>query len=163
MSRLRLPMAAAGVVALGASGLVASAAAPAKPALTFSHEVVVDQQRSGFEPDIAIDNADRFYTTVPNGSSPPHSFIWQSVDHGKSFQMIPGQVGLGKPTTCPQGGGDTEMQMDKKGDLFFSDLQNLTNLSNSVSTDHGRTFRTSCASAPNSPVDRMWYAVHGNL
>jgi hypothetical protein len=156
-------MAAAGVVALGASGLVASAAAPAKPALTFSHEVVVDQQRSGFEPDIAIDNADRWYSSVPNGSSGTHSFIWTSLDHGKSFQMIPGQVGLGKPATCPQGGGDTELQMDRKGDLFFSDLQNLTNLSNSVSTNHGATWSTSCASVPNTPVDRMWYAVHGNL
>src|SRR5581483_9661340 len=77
-------------------------------------------------------------------------------------QLIPGQVGLGKPMTCFQGGGDTEMQLDKKGDLFFSDLQNLSNLSNSVSTDHGSTFTTSCASVPNSPVDRMWYAVHGN-
>ncbi|HET6818873.1 MAG TPA: hypothetical protein VFH66_16715, partial [Mycobacteriales bacterium] len=64
---------------------------------------------------------------------------------------------------CPQGGGDTEFALDKKGDIFFSDLQNLTNLSNSVSTDHGATFNTQCASVPNSPVDRMWYAVHGNL
>ncbi|HET6910493.1 MAG TPA: hypothetical protein VFH54_14235, partial [Mycobacteriales bacterium] len=131
--------------------------------LKFSHEVVVDEQRAGFEPDIAIDSADRWYQSVPNGSSTTHSFIWTSLDHGKSFQMIPGQIGLGKPTTCPQGGGDTELQMDRKGDLFFSDLQNLSNLSNSVSTDHGTTWTTQCASVPNSPVDRMWYAVHGNL
>ena len=43
------------------------------------------------------------------------------------------------------------------------DLQNLTNLSNSVSTNHGATWQTSCASVPNTPVDRMWYAIHGNL
>jgi len=103
------------------------------------------------------------YASVPNGSSEAHSFIWQSLDHGNSFQMIPGQFGLGKPATCPQGGGDTEMQLDAKGDLFFSDLQNLTNLSNSVSTDHGATWSTNCASVPNAPVDRMWYAIHGNL
>ena len=151
------------VVAAQTTGSVSHRTANSGSALKFSHEVVVDQQRSGFEPDIAIDNKDRWYSSVPNGSSTTHSFVWQSLDHGKSFQMIPGQFGLGKLLTCPQGGGDTEMQMDKKGDLFFSDLQNLTNLSNSVSTDHGRTFRTSCASAPNSPVDRMWYAVHGNL
>src|SRR5436305_63315 len=103
------------------------------------------------------------YTSIPNGSSEAHSFIWQSLDHGNSFQMIPGQVGLGKPTSCPQGGGDTETAIDKKGDLFFSDLQNLSNLSNSVSTDHGATWTTNCLSVPNSPVDRMWYAIHGNL
>jgi hypothetical protein len=165
MSRVSLAIALAGTVAVGSGAVLvgAAASAPVKPALTFSHEVVVDEQRSGFEPDIAIDSGDRYYSSVPNGSSTAHSFIWQSVDHGKSFQMIPGQVGVGKPATCFQGGGDTEMQLDKKGDLFFSDLQNLTNLSNSVSTDHGATWSTSCSSVPNSPVDRMWYAVHGNL
>lgn len=163
MSRLGLTLALVGTTAIGVGGVSASASAPQKAALTFSHEVVVDQQRSGFEPNIAIDSADRWYSAVPNGSSTTHSFVWTSLDHGKSFQMIPGQVGLGKPGTCPQGGGDTEVQLDQKGDLFFSDLQNLTNLSNSVSTDHGATWQTSCASVPNSPVDRMWYAVHGNL
>jgi hypothetical protein len=167
-----LALACAGVLSAGAIVVGADAATPPPTAtrttapasgLRFSHEVVVDQQRSGFEPDIAIDQADRWYSSVPNGSSTAHSFIWTSRDHGKSFQMIPGQVGLGKPLTCPQGGGDTEFALDKKGDIFFSDLQNLTNLSNSVSTDHGATFQTQCVSVPNSPVDRMWYAVHGNL
>ncbi|HEU5035202.1 MAG TPA: hypothetical protein VFT62_10680 [Mycobacteriales bacterium] len=164
MSRTTSTLAAAGAVVLAAGAVVAAAdaAAPHHSALRFSHEVVVDQQRSGFEPDIAIDNADRWYSSVPNGSSTAHSFIWQSLDHGKSFQLIPGQIGVGKPLTCFQGGGDTELQLDKKGTLFFSDLQNLTNLSNSVSTDHGATFTTSCASVPNTPVDRMWYAIHGN-
>src|SRR3954452_1719882 len=163
--RPTLVLAAAGVLSLSLGALVAGADASssARPALRFSHEVVVDQQRSGFEPDIAIDNADRWYSSVPNGSSTAHSFIWTSRDHGKSFQMIPGNAGVGKPLTCPQGGGDTEFALDKKGTIFFSDLQNLTNLSNSVSTDHGATFQTQCVSVPNSPVDRMWYAVHGNL
>jgi hypothetical protein len=165
MSRVKLALALASTVSLGCGFVVvsANASASAKPKLTFSHEVVVDEQRAGFEPDIAIDNAGRLYSTIPNGSSEAHSFIWQSLDHGKSFQMIPGQLGLGKPATCPQGGGDTETQIDKKGDIFFSDLQNLSNLSNSVSTDHGATWKTSCLSVPNSPVDRMWYAIHGNL
>jgi hypothetical protein len=163
MSRKTLALALAGSVTLGFAVAGANAATSPKPAMTFSHEVVVDEQRAGFEPDIAIDNAGRLYSTVPNGSSEAHSFIWQSIDHGNSFQMIPGQLGLGKPATCPQGGGDTETQIDKKGDIFFSDLQNLSNLSNSVSTDHGATWKTNCLSVPNSPVDRMWYAIHGNL
>ncbi|MDQ1695243.1 MAG: hypothetical protein QOJ03_596, partial [Frankiaceae bacterium] len=165
MTRSTMLLALAGTTALGAGVLAAGADASTahKSTLRFSHEVVVDQQRSGFEPDIAIDGADRWYSSVPNGSSSTHSFIWRSLDHGKSFQMIPGQVGLGKPLTCFQGGGDTEFALDKKGDIFFSDLQNLTNLSNSVSTDHGATFQTQCVSVTNTPVDRMWYAVHGNL
>jgi len=172
MSRLTATLGLTAIAVMSTGTVVATAAAPTHSASTsatsastlkFSHEVVVDEQRSGFEPDVAIDNKDRYYSSVPNGSSTAHSFIWTSLDHSKSFQMIPGQIGLGKPATCPQGGGDTELQLDKKGDLFFSDLQNLSNLSNSVSTDHGATFRTGCASAPNSPVDRMWYAVHGNL
>jgi hypothetical protein len=154
---------ASAVDAASASASTTTATAESPLDLRFSHEVVVDQQRSGFEPDVAIDNGDRYYSSVPNGSSTAHSFIWRSTDHAKSFQLIPGQVVLGKPDTCPQGGGDTELQLDKKGDLFFSDLQNLTNLSNSVSSDHGKTFLTQCVSVPNSPVDRMWYAVHGNL
>ena len=167
MSRLAATLGLATVAVMSVGTFVAAqastTAATGGSALKFSHEVVVDQQRSGFEPDVAIDNKGRYYSSVPNGSSNAHSFIWTSLDHAKSFQMIPGQIGLGKPTTCPQGGGDTEMQLDKKGDIFFSDLQNLTNLSNSVSTDHGATFNTGCSGAPNSPVDRMWYAVHGNL
>jgi hypothetical protein len=164
-SAVALSCAAALVAGAGAVAGAHAATTPRThaPVLRFSHEVVVDEQRSGFEPDVAIDGQDRYYSSVPNGSSTAHSFIWTSVDHAKSFQMIPGNVGLGKPLTCFQGGGDTEFQLDKKGDIFFSDLQNLTNLSNSVSTDHGATFRTSCSSVPNSPVDRMWYAVHGNF
>src|SRR3954447_15157613 len=130
MAHLRLTVALLSTTALSVSGVSAAASAPKTPRLTFSHEVVVDQQRSGFEPNIAIDDADRWYSAVPNGSSTTHSFISSPPDPGKSFQMIPGQIGVGKPATCPQGGGDTEMQMDSKGDLFFSDLQNLTNLSN---------------------------------
>ena len=163
MARTRFTVALLSAIALAGGTLSAAASAPKKPALQFSHEVVVDEQRSGFEPNISIDNAARWYSAVPNGSSTAHSFIWTSLYHGKSFQMVPGQIGLGKPATCPQGGGDTEFALDKKGDIFFSDLQNLTNLSNSVSTDHGATWQTSCASVPNTPVDRSWYAVHGNL
>jgi hypothetical protein len=133
-----------------------------KNAMQFSHEVVVDEQRSGFEPDILVDSKDRMYMSVPNGSSEGTSFVWISRDHGNSFQLVPGSVLHGKPTTCA-GGGDTELQLDKGDNLFLSDLQNLTNLSNSVTTNQGLTWQTTCIGAVNTPVDRMWYAVHGTL
>src|SRR3954447_8068496 len=125
--------------------------------MAFSHMVPADPQRLGFEPDVVVDSADRIYSSVPNGFSTTQSFLWSSLDHGKSYQLAPGNIG-GKPETCA-GGGDTELAVDGGNNLFFSDLQGLTNLSNSVSTDQGATWDTNCASVPNTPVDRMWYAV----
>ena len=140
-----------------------SAAPP--PPMKFSHEVVVDEQRDGFEPDIEVSPADgTLYTSVPNGSSTTLSFIWSSTDSANTFHIVPGNLAAsGRLTNCPQGGGDTEETLDAKGNLFFSDLQNLTNLTNSVSTDGGKTFSTTCAGATNTPVDRMWYALQGTL
>jgi len=160
-------------LAVGSGGLAASGAQAASTAATtsaapsgggalFSHGAVVDMQRSGFEPGIQIDSQDRLYTSVPYGFSDTQSFLWSSENHGNSYQLIPASVGTGKPQTAV-GGGDSELALDAKDNLFFSDLQGLTNLSNSVTTDHGRTFTTGCTAAPNTPVDRMWYAVHGTL
>ena len=159
---------AAGLAAAGLLGLSlsnrASHASAATPALRFSHEVVTDEQRDGFEPDIQVAPGDTLYTSVPNGSSTTISWLWTSTDHGNSVHLVPGNLAAtGRLINCPQGGGDTEEFVDPKGDLFFSDLQNLTNLTNSVSTDGGKTFLSSCAGADNTPVDRMWYAAHGSL
>ena len=74
----------------------------------------------------------------------------------------PGIVGPGKPATCV-GGGDTDLYLDPGNALYFSDLQGLTNISNSVSTDGGATWSTNCAGAPNTPDDRMWFAGTGTL
>jgi hypothetical protein len=143
---------------------VVSALTPAVGPLRFSHEVVLDNQRDGFEPDIQVGPNDELYSSVPNGSSTSISWVWTSTDHGNSFHLVPGTAfGTGRLINCPQGGGDTEQALDPKGDLFFSDLQNLTNLSNSVTTDGGKTFTSTCAGAANSPVDRMWDAVQGSL
>ena len=171
MQPRRLVLAAAAAVLTasalsGSAGLAGTALLPTADAasgLRFGHEVVIDHQRSGFEPDIVLDSKGKIYSSVPNGSSQAHSFVWQSVDRGDSFQLVPGQLGVGKPLTCPQGGGDTELAKDAGDNLYLSDLQNLSNLSNAVSTDGGATFTFSCTSAPNTPVDRMWFASHGKL
>jgi hypothetical protein len=159
------------LAALGTAWVVPVAAAtaralpsavPASP-YRFSHEVVVDEQRSGFEPDIEVGPGDVLYTSVPFGSSTGISWLWSSINHGNSFQLVPGQLaGTGRLANCPQGGGDTELAIDPSGDLFYSDLQNLTNLTDSVSTDQGATFTSNCASQPNVIVDRMWYAIQGD-
>lgn len=165
MDLRRSALAAAAALFAGSAGLAGTAFLPpaeAASTLSFGHEVVIDHQRSGFEPDLVIDSKGRTYSSVPNGSSQGESFVWKSVDHGDSFQLVPGNVAFGKPATCV-GGGDTELAKDSGDNLYLSDLQNLTNLSNSVSTDGGTTFTASCTSAPNTPVDRMWFAVHGKL
>ncbi len=159
--RLLLSLAVTSLVG-GAGALVLTPAQAATPALKFGHQVVLDHQRSGFEPDVVIDSKGSIYSSVPNGSAQGESFIWKSYDRGDSFQLVPGNVAFGKPATC-LGGGDTELAKDSGDNLYLSDLQNLTNLSNSVSTDGGLTFNASCTSAPNTPVDRMWFASHGKL
>jgi hypothetical protein len=140
------------------SGTVTLSAAP----IRFSHAVVVDEQRPGFEPDVKVAPGGQIYTSEPFGFSTTQSFVWASRDHGNSYQFVPGTVGPGKPESCA-GGGDTDLFVDKRGALYFSDLQGLTNISNSVSTNGGKSWSTNCAGAPNTPDDRMWFAGSGSL
>jgi|GEM_PF-1722233 len=135
----------------------------AAASIGFSHAVVVDEQRPGFEPDVKVAPNGSIYTSVPFGFSTTESFVWSSLDHGNSYQFVPGNVGgTGKPATC-FGGGDSDLFLDPGGALYFSDLQGLTNISNSVSRDGGATWATNCAAAPNTPDDRMWFAGTGSL
>jgi hypothetical protein len=153
--RVRLVVAVVGAIA------VMTGAANAQAAVRFSHAVVVDQQRPGFEPDVKVDGSGNVYTSVPFGFSTTQSFVWTSRDGGNSYQFVPGNIGPGKPTTCI-GGGDTDLYLDSAGALYFSDLQGLTNISNSMSTDGGATWSTNCLGAPNTPDDRMWFAGTGS-
>src|SRR6478736_2475635 len=130
--------------------------------LRFSHMVIVDEQRPGNEPDVKVNPSGQIFSSEPFGFSTTSSFLWRSGDHGRSYQLVPGNIGTGKPSTCA-GGGDTDLYIDPSNTLYFSDLQGLTNISNSISTDGGKTFMTTCSGAPNSPVDRMWFAAKGNL
>ena len=130
-------------------------------ALGFSHAVIVDQQRPGFEPDVKVAPNGSIFTSIPFGFSTTQSFLWSSRDNGNSYQFVPGTVGPGKPATCV-GGGDTDLFIDPGNALYFSDLQGLTNISNSMSTDGGATFTTNCAGAPNAPDDRMWFTGTGS-
>jgi hypothetical protein len=134
--------------------------AAAVPA-TFSHAVIVDEQRPGFEPDVKVDSAGTIYSSVPFGFSTTQSFVWSSRDHGNTYQLTPGNIGPGKPTTCA-GGGDTDLFLDAANSLYFSDLQGLTNISVSRSDDGGATWTTNCAGAPNAPDDRMWFTGTGS-
>jgi hypothetical protein len=162
-----LPILGTGLIIAGLAGTsisgTATAHAAAAPAMSFSRMVVVDQQRPGFEPDLKMAPDGTFYSSVPFGFSTTSSFVWASHDHSNSYQLTPGSAqGTGKPLTC-FGGGDTDLLVDPGGELYFSDLQGLTNISQSASSDGGTTWSTSCAAAPNLPVDRMWLTSTGSL
>ncbi len=149
-----------GVTTLAASAKRAKAA-QASDQIGFSHAVVVDQQRPGFEPDVKTDSKGVVYTSIPFGFSTTQSFVWDSSDGGNSYQLTPGNLGPGKPATCV-GGGDSDLYLDSGDALYFSDLQGLTNISNSMSTDGGATWTTTCNGSPNTPDDRMWFAGTGS-
>lgn len=135
------------------------------PTVKFATPVVVDFFRPGYEPDVAVDGAGAYkgstFVSVPNGFSTTMSYIWRSDDNRRSFHMVEGNA-IGKSTSCV-GGGDSELQTDPiNGDVYFNDLQGLTNFTNSRSSDGGHTWQTSCASVNGAGVDRQWLAIDSN-
>ena len=141
--------------------LVAPASAASKP--LFGREVIVDNQRITGEPSISIDGQDRIYVSTPYGFLTTASFVWRSTDHGISFHLVPGNAPpVGKPlVTCP-GGGDSGLAVDTNNRLYFVDLQGLTDVSNSVSSDQGANWLTTCDAANDTGVDRPWIAAYGD-
>ncbi len=137
------------------------ASAGSKP--LFGREVIVDNQRITGEPSISIDGEDRIYVSTPYGFLTTASFVWRSTDHGMSFHLAPGNAPLvGKPlVTCP-GGGDSGLAVDTQNRLYFVDLQGLTDVSNSVSSDQGANWLTTCDAANDTGVDRPWIAAFGD-
>ena len=139
----RLLLAVVGVVATGALAGAPAHAASSPPRVTFATPTVVDNYRPGFEPDVTVDQSGSgsTYTSSPYGFSTTQSFVYRSDDDRRSFQLIEGNI-FGKPATCV-GGGDTELKLDPvNGNIFFVDLQGLTNFSSSVSTDRGASWST---------------------
>lgn len=129
----------------------------------FGREVIVDHQRAAGEPSIAIDSQDRIYVSAPFGFSTTASFVWRSTDHGASFHLVPGNASpFGKPNVTCVGGGDTALAIDTQNRLYFADLQGLTDVSNSVSSDFGATWLSTCNAANATGVDRPWIATFGD-
>ena len=129
----------------------------------FGHPVIAGIGGTGFEESLRIDptNASRIYTSVPGSAGADTSWMWHSLDGGKTFKWVVGAAPLeGKITTC-HGGGDTEMAIDSAGHLYFNDLT-LANFSTSRSDDFGASFTCSNTGVPDSVVDRQWYAVDGD-
>jgi hypothetical protein len=148
--------------------------APVTPAVplppdapTFGHPVISGIGGTGFEQSIRIDptlNANgehTVYTSAPGSLSADTSWVWHSLDGGKTFKWVVGAAPLeGKVTTC-HGGGDSEIAVDSVGHLYFNDLT-LANFSAARSDDAGATFTCSNTSVPDVVVDRQWYATDGD-
>ena len=145
------------------AGVAVWGQSPAVKKPLFGREVIVDNQRVTGEPSMSIDGQDRIYVSTPYGFSTTASFVWRSVDHGMSFHLVPGNAPpLGKPLVTCVGGGDSGLAVDAANRLYFVDLQGLTDVSNSVSSDEGATWSTTCDAANDSGVDRPWIAAFGD-
>jgi hypothetical protein len=151
-----------GSVTQQSGNLNTNTALPAN-APTFGHPIIAGIGGTGFEESIRIDptNPDRIYTSAPGSLSADTSWIWHSLDGGKTFKWVVGAAPLeGKVTTC-NGGGDSEIAVDPLGRLYFNDLT-LANFSTSRSDDFGATFTCSNTGVPDTAVDRQWYAIDGD-
>lgn len=143
--------------------LAVAAAASGQSGPLFGREVIVDHQRITGEPSLSIDGQDRIYVSTPYGFLTTASFVWRSVDHGLSFHLVPGNAPpVGKPLVTCVGGGDSGLAVDSVNRLYFVDLQGLTDVSNSVTSDQGATWSTSCNAANDTGVDRPWIAAFGD-
>ena len=130
---------------------------------TFGHPIIAGIGGTGFEESLRIDptNPDRIYTSAPGSLSSDTSWVWHSLDGGKTFKWVVGAAPLeGKVTTC-HGGGDSEIAVDLNGRLYFNDLT-LVNFSTARSDDFGVTFTCSNAGVPETAVDRQWYSIDGD-
>jgi hypothetical protein len=130
---------------------------------TFGHPIIAGIGGFGYEENLRLDPTDptRIYTSVPGSAAANTSWIWRSLDTGKTFKWVPAATPLeGKVTTCA-GGGDTELGVDSAAHLYFNDLT-LANFSVSRSDDDGVTFTCSNTGVPDAGVDRQWYAIDGD-
>jgi hypothetical protein len=130
---------------------------------TFGYPVISGIGGFGYEEDLRLDPTDpsRLYTSVPGSAAADTSWMWRSLDAGKTFKWVPGATPLeGKVTSC-NGGGDTELGVDSAGHLYFNDLT-LANFSVARSDDYGATFTCSNTGVPDTAVDRQWYAIDGD-
>jgi hypothetical protein len=145
-------------------GTAASAGPPRSGTLpSFGQPTIVAVAGWGFEADLRLDPSDpnRIYESSPDSGPSDTSWIWRSLDGGKTFKWVPSAAPLnGKATSCA-GGGDTELAVDPAGRLYFNDLS-LANFSVARSDDQGRTFTCNNTGVPDTAVDRQWYALDGD-
>src|SRR2546425_4985936 len=97
-------------------------------AIAFETPTIVDPIHTNGEPDIAIDPQGRVFNSGPTGSGTQRSTWFGSVDGGHTFrpmaQKIPPDPVITTPAPAP-GGGDTDINFDRSGKQYFTDLYAL--------------------------------------
>ena len=151
-----VPVASAGASAASSSGI------------GFQVPTVVDPIHTNGEPDIAIDVQGRVFVSGPTGTGTQRSTWFGSVDGGQTFRVMaqktPPNPVIGIPAPAP-GGGDTDINFDRSGKQYFTDLYALTCLrvavtgpTNSGAADQEDIYPGGCAGIPGA--DRQWLAVY---
>lgn len=167
MVRARLAIPALVVIALGSVGAAPagqSASAASVQPIAFETPSVVDPIHTNGEPDIAIDKFGRVFVSGPTGTGTQRSTWFGSVDRGHTYRPIsplPPSAPIG--TLDPPGGGDTDINFDRSGKQYFTDLYALLCLRTATTTDGGATVNESiypagCSGLPGA--DRQWLAVY---
>ncbi|HLL74070.1 MAG TPA: sialidase family protein [Pyrinomonadaceae bacterium] len=149
---------------LGASAR--TAAAQSQP-ITFHNNTMADHSATSGEPIIKVDNRDRIFVTTPFGLSTTVSILWRSDDGGRTYLPL-GPPILRDAVTGP-GGGDSDVDFDDKGRVYFIDLSAAC-VTVAVSEDGGNTFPTdrtsyiSCVSGQTMGAidDRQWIVAQGD-
>lgn len=156
----------------GAAGTVAPAPqatpTPDANAITFHNNTMADFSATSGEPIVKVDPKDRIFATSPFGVSTTLSLLWRSDDGGRSYRPMGAPV-VRDAVTGP-GGGDTDVDFDAKGRVYYVDLSAAC-VTAAVSEDGGQTFtpeRTNyvtCVSEETEGAavdDRQWVAGFGD-
>src|SRR5438034_5003790 len=147
---------------------IASASASSSSGIGFQVPTVVDPIHTNGEPDIGIDPQGRFFVSGPTGTGTQRSTWFGSVDGGQTFRVMaqkrPPDPIIGIPAPG-RGGGDTDINFDRSGKQYFTDLYALTCLrvavtgpANSGAADQEDIYPGGCAGVPGA--DRQWLAVY---
>jgi hypothetical protein len=128
---------------------------------------MADFSATSGEPIIKIDHKDQIFVTSPFGVSTTLSLLWRSSDGGRTFKAV-GTPVLRDAVIGP-GGGDTDMDFDDKGRLYYVDLSAAC-VTVGVSEDGGNTFsqeRTNYVTCVSDKTmgavdDRQWVAAFGD-
>src|SRR5437899_12745006 len=120
-----VPVASASASASGS----ASATASSSSGIGLQVPSVVDPIHTNGEPDIAIDVQGRVFVSGPTGTGTQRSTWFGSVDGGQTFRVMaqktPPNPVIGIAAPAP-GGGDTDINFDRSGKQYFTDLYALT-------------------------------------
>src|SRR5438105_5015637 len=147
------------VFAMAAWGAAQASGAP----IAFGVPSVADPIHAWGEPTIGVDPTGGIFVSGPTGTGTQRS-VWEaSVDGGRSFRVITPNA---PPTAIqsledPPGGGDTDLNFDHTGKVYFTDLYALLCDRSATTSDGGATVAQSpdgCGTGVGS--DRPWLAVY---